>query len=74
MPFRKTAAGAHLRPDGCTRSWTLLRDNSKPHCGFWDNTRSDELRPARGIAFAILMAIPGWIALGTAVWGCWRLV
>ena len=78
MPFRKTAAGAHLRPDGCTRSATLLTNQRKtPHCRFWDNTRTvmtvlepdiDALRPARGILPTIRLAIPFWVAMGILWW------
>jgi len=58
-------------------SWTLLRNDSNCGCGFWDSSRTtlefpapntDELGPVRGIAFAILLAIPCWIAPGVTVW------
>jgi hypothetical protein len=56
-------------PKECTSSLTLLRKLSKWVCGIWDNSRTDlelpdDLRPARGILFAIILAIPFWIALG----------
>jgi hypothetical protein len=49
-------------------------------CSVWDNFRTDlelppsdtdELNPARGIAFGIILAIPCWIALGVLWWVLW---
>jgi hypothetical protein len=77
MP-RKCALGAQRDSyDPGTASWTLLRNDSNCGCGFGDNSRTtlefpapntDELSPARGIAFAILLAIPCWIAPGVTAW------
>ena len=57
--------------DPRTVSWTLLRNDPNCGCGFGDSSRTtlefpasntDELGPVRGIAFAILLAIPCSIA------------
>ena len=75
---RKCALGAQRDSyDPRTVSWTLLRNDPNCGCGFWDSSRTtlefpapntDELGPVRGIAFAILLAIPCWIALGVIAW------
>jgi hypothetical protein len=75
---RKGALGAQRDSyDPRTVSWTLLRNDSNCGCGFGDSSRTtlefpapntDELGPVRGIAFAILLAIPCWIAPGVIAW------
>jgi len=75
---RKCALGAQQDSyDPRTVSWTLLRNDSNCSCGFWDSSRTtlefpapknDELGPRRYSAFAILLAIPCWIALGVIAW------
>jgi hypothetical protein len=75
---RKCALGAQRDSyDPGTVSWTLLRNDLNCGCGFWDSSRTtpefpapntDKLGPRRCSAFAILLAIPCWIALGVIAW------